>query len=131
MFAPVPATGPMAIVAVTWAPDVYSFIGAPRRFDVEKSILCAAERAAWVTTEIGNRFAMPDIAVIPPVRCAFSLAASVSATTAATRSATGMSPAGSRTGTGVKALPPALPSLRVLRTKLELRTSMSTPRSRW
>ncbi len=68
MFAPVPATGPIATVASTLAPAQKSGIGAPRKFDVAKSTWCAADRAAWVTTEIGKRFAIPDNPVMPPVR---------------------------------------------------------------
>ena len=42
MLAPVPATGPIGIVASTSAPDTKIGNGAPRRFDVAKSM-----RAAW------------------------------------------------------------------------------------
>ncbi len=81
--------------------------GAPRRFEVAKSMRLAAARAVEVTTDVGSRLATPDSPVTPPVRCASFFAASAAAT-AVTRSEGAIAPAGSFTGTGVNALPPAL-----------------------
>lgn len=82
--------------------------GAPRRFEVAKSMRLAAARAVEVTTDVGSRLATPDSPVTPPVRCASFFAAAAAAATAVTRSKGAIAPAGSFTGTGVNALPPAL-----------------------
>ena len=74
MFAPVAATGPSTIVRNTLALAQYNGIGAPRRFDVAKSMRAPWARPARVITEVGNRLARPASPPAPPVRSARSRA---------------------------------------------------------
>src|SRR6056297_417159 len=91
----------------TLAPDTYNGNGAPRRFEVAKSIFAAVARAALVTTEVGNQLATPDRALIPPPLAAIaSRLAARRLWMSVTRSANGTGTPGTCTGTGVKELPP-------------------------
>ncbi len=116
----------------TRAPDTYSGIGAPRMFEVAKSILPAAARAALVITEVGSQLATPDNApMVPPLCSIVSRFVASRVWTSATRSASGIGAPGTCTGTGVNEFPPIALSWRVLSTKLVLNASTSTSRSAW
>src|SRR5207249_1463199 len=98
---------------------------------VAKSTRDACERAIPVTTEVGNKLAMPATAVIGPPHTISPRRRSIAARTAANRSAALIAPAGAEILLGVNELPPAAVSSRVLTTNVRLNDFASAPTLSW
>ena len=101
--------------------------GAARTLLVAKSTRPAWERAIPVIVDVGMRLATPATAVIGPPPTISLRRPSIASRTATNRWAVSIAPAGAEILLGVKELPPAALSWRVLTTNVRLKDLASAP----